>query len=239
MSYCYRCGVELERNANVCPLCGIAVPDPGTTDARQFDGETITGYPPDVPTSAIAGAPIDHHQRRVVLTLFLLLPVPMIGLAWFIREPGPLWMVWAMVVLLALWIALVPLRRLFRWPMVYAVVVGVMGGGGVVGADALNGHIDWSVQIALPVSAVVFGAVGTLLRVTRGFRDWGLPALAVCVLGVALTAVVTDGLVNRFYGEPFVSGTYALLVVAVPTAAVSFYLQRRGVRVDLRRLFHM
>jgi hypothetical protein len=147
---------------------------------------------------------------------------------------------WTSAIFAAGWIISVPLRSLARWPIVYSVLAGLIGAGIVVGVDATNGAVDWSLQVAAPAALLAALAVGTVHKATRGFAEWGLPGLAATAAWGAIVWSVADGLINRFYGEPFVGAAFGLVVVAAPISAVSLYLHfGLGVRLDLGRFFHV
>ena len=156
-----------------------------------------------------------------------------------IQEPGMRWILWSIGGLLALWLAVVPLRPLLRRPVLYGVVVSTMVSVIAVGVDATWGSIGWSLEVAVPLGLLVLFWFGALYRASRRFTVWGLPFAAMALLGIATTVSIADGLVNRLYGEPFIGPAFVLLVVAVPFASVALYLHRAGVRLDLRKVLHL
>ena len=246
--YCYRCGVMLEPDALKCPLCGTPVPEPGEREAgdhEAWNNETgsdhpVTGFPSDRVVSIAGERRWGHAETARVLSLLLLTPlVPLIAI-WYVQEPGMEWILWAAGILAAVWLMLVPLRPLTRILPAYAAVVAVAIAGLTVAVDASVGDVDWSLRIFLPVAAMTFLSVAAVYIASSRFTQWGLPVLGVGATVVALTVTVADGLINRLYGEPFIGVSAILLVIAVPTATVSWYLHSAvGVRVDLRKLFHL
>jgi len=244
MSYCYRCGVELDPTADECPLCGTAVPpdaiEESPTIAAGSGAPSALGYPADDPSAPGAGrSALSSRQRNIALSMFLLPAIPLLLLVWYVQEPGMRWILWSIGGLLALWLAVVPLRPLLRRPVLYGVVVSTMVSAIVIGVDATWGSIGWSLEVAVPIGLLVLFWFGALYRASRRFSVWGLPVVAVALLGIATTVSVADGLVNRLYREPFIGPAFVLLVVAVPLASVALYLHRAGVRIDLRKVLHL
>lgn len=237
MIYCYRCGVQLDDGVETCPLCNTPVPTGADAAAPTVETERFTPYPA---TSIVAAeSQADPWVWSRLLTALLLPPVIPLLAIWYAQEPGMPWVLWTSAVLGAAWLVLVPLRRLARRPLAYSLLVGLVAAAMTVGVDATWGPIDWSLQVAAPVAVLVAISVALLAKVSRRFSQWGLPALAAAAMGVAVVWSVTDGLINRFYGEPFIGAAFALLVVAAPVTAVSLYLHYGlGVRVDLRRFLH-
>lgn len=237
MIYCYRCGVQLDDDAEACPLCHTPVPTDAEERMPAVEPERFTPYP----GTSIGNGDFrwDSRVSSRILTALLLPPIIPLLAIWYAQEPGMPWVLWTSAVLGAGWLVLVPLRRISRWPVAYSVLVGLIGAAMTVGVDATWGPVDWSLQVAAPVALLAAISVAALAKVTRRFSDWGLPALATATIGSAVVWSVTDGLINRFYGEPFIGAAFALLVLAAPISAVAFYLHYGlRVRVDLRKLFH-
>ena len=66
MSYCVNCGVELEKGAKKCPLCGTKVINP-----REIGDEHIHSYPVYSPAPKVK---IKKSTVVSLITLILLLP---------------------------------------------------------------------------------------------------------------------------------------------------------------------
>jgi hypothetical protein len=244
MSYCYRCGVELDSGADECPLCGTGVPSEALADspgaAAGSAPPTAHGYPSDDPAGPVARRSVlSARQRNTAISVLLLPAIPLLLLVWFVQEPGMRWILWTVGGIGALWLAAVPLRPLLRHPVLYGVVVSAMVSGIIIGVDATWGTIGWSLEVAVPVGLLVLGWFGAVYRTSRRFTVWGLPVAAAVLLAITTTVSIADGLVNRLYGEPFIGPTFVLLVAAVPLASLSLYLHRIGVRLDLRKVFHL
>lgn len=240
MSYCYRCGVELDHEARECPLCGTQVPSDASEATPEGVGAMARGYPADDPAGPGARQiALSPRQRNIAISVLLLPAIPLLLLVWYVQEPGMRWILWTIGGLLAIWLAAVPLRPLLGRPVLYGVVVSTMVSAIVIGVDATWGTIGWSLEVAVPVGLLVLLWFGVLYRTSRRFTVWELPLGAAALLAVTSTVAIADGLVNRLYGEPFIGPTFVLLVAAVPLASVALYLHRAGVRLDLRKVFHL
>jgi hypothetical protein len=225
-------------------LCGTAVPPDAVekppTLADGSGAPTAHGYPADDPAGpGAARSALSSRQRNVAISVLLLPAVPLLLLVWYVQEPGMRWILWSIGGLLALWLAVVPLRPLLHRPVLYGVVISTMVSAIVIGVDATWGTIGWSLEVAVPLGLLVLAWFGALYRASGRFTVWGLPVAATTLLGIAATVSIADGLVNRLYGEPFIGPTFVLLVAAVPLASVALYLHRAGVRLDLRKVFHL
>ncbi len=181
MIYCYRCGVRLEEQTTTCPLCHTPVP----VDAQASEAPLVpeahwaTGFPSHVGGPATQGPKTIPRGKelRQLLSLILLSPLLPMGLIWFIQEPGMPWILWAGGMLIGVWTILVPLGRLSRHPLPYSLVLLILTGGILLGIDGTIGPLDWSLEIALPISALIVLGYLLLRFLSKGFSDLGLPFL--------------------------------------------------------------
>gem|GEM_PF-3618181 len=77
--------------------------------------------------------------------------------------------------LIGVWTILVPLGRLSRHPLPYSLVLLILTGGILLGIDGTIGPLDWSLEIALPISALIVLGYLLLRFLSKGFSDLGLP----------------------------------------------------------------
>jgi len=148
------------------------------------------------------------------------------------------WILWAGGMLIGVWTILVPLGRLSRHPLPYSLVLLILTGGILLGIDGTVGPLDWSLEIALPISALIVLGYLLLRFLSKGFSDLGLPFLGGLFFSASLIVPVTDGLINLYYGEPFWGTWAAFLVLGLPLSAALWFLHyRMGWRIDGKKFF--
>lgn len=245
MIYCYRCGVQLEDQAQACPLCHTQVPDGARDNPKPPkipESSWAPGFPSLAESLVVPGPKAIPRGKdlRLFISLVFLSPLLPMGLIWFIQEPGMPWILWAGGILLGLWLILVPLGRLSRRPLPYSLVLLVVSAGILVAIDWTIGPVDWSLEIALPTSGLIILGYLFLRALSKKFSDLGLPFMGGIILSLSLIISITDGLINLYFGEPF-WGTWAFfMVIGVPFASALFFLHyRMGWRVDGKKFFDL
>ncbi len=228
MSYCDRCGVELEPGLDLCPLCG----------GRTRETAEVTGEYHLLSDDAVRNGirPTVIYFRTVIIVISAAAVIT--GLVDAVVRPGIQWapMVW--ISLAVLGTALLGPLRVSGVIQNFAVdlcAVAVL----LFTIDWYTGGIGWFFQIGLPLLLSI-GAVGGL--VVYGIpRVRVLTAAALVVLGAAAICVASEVIVStHFRGTATVSWS---LVVLISTVPLGFFLvlfeHTVGRYIDLRRRFHL
>jgi peptidoglycan/LPS O-acetylase OafA/YrhL len=229
MTYCSRCGVEVEERAEACPLCEAPIQrldEPREEPARY----------PDVVTTP------DRQVRYLVwilstaalssLTLLLVsLDVVLNGRVTWSLYPiigaGVIWLLITLVVTLA------------RRPIFVIVAQAVATGGFLFLVDISDGRLQWFAPLALPIVAVVTGASILVWLVARLSRRAPALIAAAVLFGCAAGSVAVDLLVSAYLGAPGMSWSFVVLGAAVPLIVFLLYFHvRLGRRIHLGRILH-
>jgi hypothetical protein len=229
MTYCSRCGVEVEERAEACPLCEAPIQrldEPREEPAR---------YP------AVATAP-DRQVRYLVWTLstagllsliltFVTLDVVLNQDITWSRYPltgaGVIWLLITLVVALA------------RRPIFVIVGQAVATGGFLFLVDIFDGRLNWFVPLALPIVGVVTLASVVVWLVARmSHRAPALIAAAV-LFACGAGAVAVDILVSAYLEDPGMSWSFVVLGATGPLVLFLLYFHLRlGRRIHLGRMLH-
>ena len=242
MIFCFRCGVQLAPDAQVCPLCQTSVPDEAGRSLRP-DLPLVTGFPREYSGISYVNSmrrPQMDQVLQISLTLALLTPIPVLVLIWLLQPHDAPWILWLAGGIFFLWFILIPARILYRRPLLLSIMTGTVAIGVLVAIDVSVPPLDWSIEVAAPIALMVAAATLVCYRISRGFSQWDLPVIAVFFLCGSILTTVIDGLVNTLFGQAFIGPMSILLVIAVPTVAIAYYLHYiAGIRIDLQKLFHL
>ena len=213
MSYCVNCGVELEKGAKKCPLCGTEVINP-----REAEGEHIHSYPVYSPT------PKQHIKKSTVvslITLILLLPDFLTTLCDYTINGTITWSSYVMGALLCLYLIIVFPILLSKHGVTCVVLMAADILGFLLFIE-LKTNGKWFLTFALPTVTVlaVFIAVISLLKKEKKISS--LTAASVSVIFLGLFCVLIEFLINttfgvrgRFAWSFYPAVTFILLAVAM------------------------
>lgn len=187
MSYCVNCGVELEKGAKKCPLCGTEVINP-----NEINEEHVHSYPVYSPTPK---AKIKKSTVVSLITLILLLPDFLTTLCDYSINHSITWSAYVMASLLCAYLFIV-----------FPILFGKHGAACTVlmAADILgfllfierktNGA--WFLSFALPIVTViaVFIAIMTLLGKEKKISP--LTSVSISMIFAGLFCLLIEFLIN-------------------------------------------
>lgn len=227
MSFCERCGVELEAGLEVCPLCGgeeIAASQPHVLEYDQ----TADGVPARLLRKTASRAVDIVFGAAIVILL----------IADTAYDQTVTWSVPAIIPTAAGWL----LIRTWLWAR--TAILGTALSLATITAmlallDLRRGTLEWFIPVALPLVgtlALVMAVSWPLVRRARGAARIAIVLLAATAVtvGVDITvALWTDA-------ARIISWSLVVVISTVPFAISLMLLQRTVLRlVDLRRRFHI
>jgi hypothetical protein len=193
MSYCVKCGVELDDSAKKCPLCDTSV------------------YMPNADVSA-KDAPAPFSQKKVipkdakkefaasVITVLLAIPMIVCGIVnLFYRKDG-FWSAYVITSVLLFWIIVIlpfylrKIRPYLMWFIDTAAVLAYV----YIFFPLRNENDDYYLTVALPIIAAVSVCVLLFIIWARGKeRHWSAILIHIA-LDIALISAVT-GIISFYY----------------------------------------
>jgi len=236
MLYCRHCGVSVEPNHRVCPLCrelleksASALPDPAQAFALSME-ET---QPSRVQVL---------RKRGLIMTVCsVALVIPgliCLMLDWLYNGGG--WSGYALISLGLVWVLLYIPLYLMRHVLTGTMTILLALAAFLVGIDFLDGNLNWSLQLGVPIMGwSALALLGTWLsfqffRQTLGFAIAGLFASA------ALLCLGIDGTVDLFWkGRVDLNWSLIVLVADSPLILIGLglgFAWKRSPR--LRRFLH-
>lgn len=239
MPYCYKCGVELEKGAPACPLCGISVPEA----CEEPDTPPRPAYPDFVHDPEYGAALSGPERRRIALEILTLA----FGLAAAssvvidLADGGLGWSRFVAAAVLGVWGVCAGIIALWNRPGWAAAASAAACMAAMAGIDAAASWRGWSLAVGLPMAATVAAgafAVGASVRRAkrRGLNVAGhaliSAAAALCVLELALDLYLD--------GRAYLRWSLITAASIVPVSLLFYYMHARLLRgADLRKFFRL
>ena len=234
MSYCVRCGVELDGTATFCPLCHTPVLDP----AHPAD----LSSPPPFPTQRGEVAPVAKQELALLVTAMLASVAVCCGVLNLFLKPDRGWSLYVIGAAIMLWLWLVPPLLARGMHLLLRLLVDVAAVGLYVYLIALdlNGK-NWFWGLAAPIifwGGAILLLLGLVLRV---YRRSVITTLTILIgsLGVFLFGV--EYLIDKWLCAAW-EPSWSLVVLTICVGLViPLIIVRRvpSLREEARRRFHL
>lgn len=231
INICKACGVELEQEMQVCPLCdtpaNAAVAKTATNERKEFN--------------AIADKK-RYSLNRILLQIVAILLLSGIAATLIINlaiQGRVTWSVYPIFICLillfyALLFSLWHTRPSFQLLGGWALSAGVL--------FMLSSIIDstWPVRLALPLLSALNIMAFLLMGVLKGMRIKGLNIFAISLLAIALLCLAIEAIIS-FYVNKDIKFEWSAIVAAclLPVAIAIFfmYFKTRN-NSELKKIFH-
>jgi hypothetical protein len=229
MTYCSRCGVEVEERAEACPLCEAPI--------QRLDGprEEPARYPD------VVAAP--NRQLRYLVWILSTAALSSLALTFgtldVVLNRRITWSFYPLVGAGVIWLLMTVVVAVARRPVFVIVGQAVATGGFLFFIDISDGRLHWFVPLALPIVAVVTGASILVWLVARLSRRAPALVAAAVLFGCGAGSVAVDLLVSAYLGAPGMSWSWVVLGAAAPLVLFLLYFHiRLGRRIHLGRILH-
>lgn len=235
--YCKKCGVELEDNMIVCPLCGTPVTGYGSnTTNRNLPVAEQYGY-------REPHKPMNEPQKRftweIVSIILLSATIGAVSInlivnhhiSWSEYPVAVNLIIFSYISVFAFWKVKTTIR------LVGAFLLSAVF---LVGLDMLTSGIDWSVTIGIPLLFTSNLVAASLVAIIRISRYKGINLIAYGFVAAAIQSVFVDGILSFFKTGTF-HLEWSLIVIAcvAPVVLVLLFVHfrlKRGRRLE--SVFH-
>lgn len=241
MKTCANCGVEVEENANFCPLCGEPVVDKhsGNVESiyirkRERDEKSLTDYQR---LSGLQKRQLFWEISGIVLITGILVTL----LLDLFGSDRLTWSRYSMTVCAVLFINTTLIR--FYSKNLLILMLGSLASvtALLIVLDVFTGQMEWGINLGVPLLAVAYLLTLALIKIIGRARQKGLNIIAYSFIALGILSLGTEGVVS-LYLEDVLSLHWSLVVIAsvFPGAAILFFIHYRLKRgTDLRRFFHI
>lgn len=227
---CKQCGVELEGDMTICPLCGTSV----------FGEKNVAG---SKPRAFVMKQEEKHLLQRIlwqvtsILLLSGIVATLIIDLTIHYRITWSVYpvTVCTLVFLYASFFALWHKRLIFK------ILAGWVASS--IFLAALNyfmATLDWTTRVALPiliaVNVVSIGATASIIYTKKK----GLNILAYLFVAIAILCIGIEGIINYYYLKRlYIQWSIIVAACLLPVTAALFFMYLRTRRnADLQKIFH-
>lgn len=239
MPYCSECGVELERSAHRCPLCGTQVhsntaPPPGEQVYAQSDSIE----------DVVERRPSGYGRMLAVQILSLVFIIPaLITLVvnWVLSARFD-WSLYVVAAMAISWvITVVPILLYRNLVLVLSVcILAVSLFLWVV--DTLDTRAAWFWTIGMPILVVLVAITAIVTAVSLISKRRGANIASYVLMGIVVFSGAVDALSQRYSGVDALSLGWSL-VVAAALLPISVFLLYYHIflsgRINLRKQLHM
>ena len=232
MIICKKCGVELDNDMQICPLCETSVSDDGRA---SFTLKRINEREqPDTNKKYLLSRIL--WQIAAILLLSGIAATLVIDVA---IQRTITWSVYPISICLML-LSYVSLMSLWRTRIAYQ-----LAGGWILSSIVLiiiNVLIDgdWPLMLAFPILCAVNIMAFTLIFILTALTTRGLNVFALVILGIAILCLAIEGIISSYF-ENMIRLQWSAIVSAclLPVAAtVLFMYFRTRNNNDLKKIFH-
>jgi hypothetical protein len=236
--YCKNCGVELEDNMLICPLCGEPV------DNNNYAGK--------VPVSSSAkGKQFQYHHTEMtrpqkkftweIVSITLLSAVIATFIIDFIISHRISWSEYPVAVCLTIF-CYVSLFAFWDQRMIIKMSGGfILSSLSLIILDALTGSINWSARLGIPLLFVSNLIAAALIGIIRISKYKGINLVAYVFLGAALLCICIEGILS-FFETGFLRFDWSVIVAAciIPVVIVLLFVHFRLKKGrNLEKTFHV
>jgi hypothetical protein len=233
--YCKFCGVELEDDMRVCPLCGEPVNAPAdvATPTPEYGSDAIFRY-----------NKMSRPQKKFtweIVSIILLSAAVTTFMVNFIINHQITWSEYPIAIDLTIF-CYVSLFAFCNQSTLIQMTGGlILSSLCLLGLDALTGGIQWSAALGIPLLFASNGIVALLVIVIRRSKVKGLNLIGYTFLGAATLCVLTDGIISKFKTGLF-QMKWSVIVTActIPVVVVLLFVHFRLKRGrSLKKTFHL
>lgn len=233
--YCRYCGVELEEDMQVCPLCGEPVnastgsrtPDP------EYGGDAIFNY-----------KKMSRPQKKFtweIVSIILLSAAIATFIVDFIINRRITWSEYPIAIGLTIF-SYVSLFAFWNQTTLVKMTGGaILSSFCLIALDIITGGIQWSFTLGIPLLVASNAIIAILLIVIRRSKVKGINLIGYAFLGAATLCVLIDGITSVFKTGSFHAQWSILVTVCtIPVVCVLFFVHFRLKRGrHLKRTFHI
>lgn len=240
MIICNNCGVELEPDMNLCPLCETPVNNDIPVEATKESPKKVRLHR----QTSFESRKMDLPQRKAVWELVSIILILLIGatsLINYIINKEISWSEYPVAVCLIIFSYVTSFAYLNKRREIQLLCAFVISSVFIFVLDTFTGGNSWALRLGIPIlffSNIIF--IG-LLSVFRISRQRGINLIAYSFLAAALLCVGVEAITDLYIFN-HIKMAWSLIVCAcvIPVAAVLLFMHYRMKKgQDLNKTFHI
>lgn len=233
MSYCVNCGVELDKTASKCPLCGVEVVNPIEPQ------DTISPAPYPCQTVPLSKTDKFYAVQMLSITLALSSAICIISNLVYLR--GTPWFVYPVGTFIIVFIIAVPPLLIKAPAIVFVSLDTAFILLYLLLIDKFSGAFGWFYSIALPIVLCTFGVFAILYFYVLIRQPGKLMFTSVLFILLGLLSFCIDISVNIYLNRLFKCSWSLIVLTCCAAIAFALYATNRNKRIqrELHKRLHL
>ncbi|GEO07158.1 hypothetical protein AAE02nite_48220 [Adhaeribacter aerolatus] len=234
--YCDHCGVELEAEMLVCPLCN----NPVSSSLEKQEGEVI------ISTISLpyGGKKMNQPQKKItweVVSIVLFCAIIATSTINFIINKSITWAEYPIAICLIIFAYISVFAFLAQKTIVQLLVSFLVAAAALFLLDLLTNGLNWAPALAIPLLLATNLILIGLLVVFRSSREKGVNLIGYSFLGAALLCICIEAIWRFYLNQPFRLWWSVIVSLSVlPVSLVLLLMHYRYKRGrDLGKTFHI
>jgi hypothetical protein len=240
MNICNNCGVELEPNMKICPLCGKAAnekaPEPGSKESEQnrLSGKSYFNY-----------ASLTKKQRRKLFWelsgIILFSGIIVTFIINLIINKSITWSKYTVTVCLVIFLNTTLISFLQRKTLLLFIGSFILTSILLLLLDMYNQNIGWAVKLGIPFLFSFYCISLILILLIKHSNHRGLNILAWVFIAMGLYTICIEGIISLYTRKLFyLHWSIIVMVCMIPISVVLLFIHYRLKKgIDFKRFFHI
>lgn len=232
MTLCVNCGVELDDDLKICPLCGK---DPGKLEDQEDNSEN---YPSGIIRLQ------KKENRRYLWELSGIIAFSGIAICTIIDliiTRSLRWSLLSDVSIAAAWVILTLYQFIYKRTFMMIISLLLTFLATLFCIDLITTGKEWFIPLGLPATIAAFIAIGIVFFLFKVVHFKGINLIAAALMVFSGFCIVTEVILDKFiYGRVNIRWSLIVAVSILPVALVFFfyhYRLKKGNRLD--SFFHI
>jgi hypothetical protein len=241
MSYCVYCGVELDEDMEVCPLCNTLV-NADVADARMSDQKSSVFPKENLLPDYDKLTRIQYRRLFWKLSALILLSGCLVTIVIDLLASNAItWSKYSAATCLAIFVNL-GLLSVWRFRLVVSLGISfVTLSLLIVLFDVFGFKEGWGWQLGIPILAIFYFVILIMTFLIKRLKNRGLNLISYFIISCGLISVGIESVLDRFFTGR-IDPEWSLFVIfsVVPVAGILLFIHfklKKG--RDLKRFFHI
>lgn len=240
MAYCNYCGVELDLNVTVCPLCGLNVGEKKMLPQRDKLKNFV--FKNRITSEIEQMSP--NQKRKLFWEISGIILVSGIVVTLIINlivNKEISWSKYNLIASLSL-LANISSVTLLHKRHVFIVLTSFLANAVLLLLlDLISLNIGWGIKLGLPILISLYALIIIILWLTRIANNRGFNILAIIFLATGIFLICTEVFISLFFKNS-IRLSWSIIAGAsiIPIVAILFFVHYKlKTGIELRRFFHI
>ncbi|MBN2165904.1 MAG: hypothetical protein JW717_06475 [Marinilabiliaceae bacterium] len=233
MKCCKNCGVELDSNMIICPLCNQYVDNNRLQEKTQIQ---------ELESTSNIQSSIEKNRLFVEVSAIVLGSGVLITLFidWLVHK-SITWSYYNLIASATLFANITVIIFRNRLPYLFYWASFITNSAFLIIIDNDITDIDWSIKLAIPIMLSFYINLILLTRIIKLIREKGFNIPAIFLIATGLFLMITESFISLYlYNVIVLKWSLIVAVSIIPVTISLFYIHfRLKKRIDLKRFFNI